>query len=222
MTARGDFFPRRVNNWFASAKYAQDVGEDGLCRVRIPAMIALDADGILAAESIATAVDTTTFASAYDDGDVTVMGKFGRNVTVVASGAATSTVTIYGADYLGQPMMETLTLNGTTPVLGVKAFRYVTRITAGTTGGTTINVGWGNALGLPYKAQKLDAEFVSGVVPTAGAIVAGSAATQTATSADPRGTYAPHSSVLTDGTRYYDVVIYADNQNLYGVQHYFA
>jgi hypothetical protein len=66
---------------------------------------------------------------------------FGRNITVVASGAATSNVTVYGKDYMGQPMTESFTLNGATPVVGRKAFKWVDRITAGITAATTINVG---------------------------------------------------------------------------------
>lgn len=221
MTARGSFFPRRINNWFANAKYAQDVGEDGFCKARIPTMAALNATGILSAQSIAALVDTSTFATTSDGKEVT-MGKFGRNVTVVASGAATTAVTVYGNDYLGQPMMETFTLNGTTPVLGKKAFRYVTRVTAAITAGTTINVGWGNVLGLPYKAQKLDTDIVSGVVQTAGTITAADLTTPSATTGDPKGTYSPNASFLTDGTRYYDIIYYADNNNLYGLAHFIA
>jgi hypothetical protein len=219
MTARGSFFPRRVNNWFANAKYAQDVSEDGATKVRIPALAALNATGFLSAVSIAVAVDTTTFAAAYDAKEVT-MGKFGRNVTVVASGAATSAVSVYGQDYLGQPMMETLTLAGTTPVIGKKAFRYVTRVTAAVTAATTINLGWGNVLGLPYKAQKLELDLVSGVSQAAGTLVAADITTATATTGDTRGTYAPNASYLTDGTRYYDILYYADNNNLYSVAHF--
>lgn len=218
MTAKGDFFPRRVNQWFLNATYAADVRIDGFGLIKIPAPIALDADGILSATSIATAVDTTAFASSYNKD---VMAKFGRNVTVVASGAATSTVTVFGYDYLGQPMQETLTLNGNTPVLGVKCFRHVTRVTAGVTAATTINVGWGNRFGLPYKLLKLDAEFVSNAVPAdAGTATAGTDTTVTATSAEPRGSYVPHTNNISNGARYYEIAGYWDNTNLYGVKQY--
>lgn len=222
MTALGSFFPKRVNMWFSGAKYAADVGSNGAGKIRIPALSALDADGILAAQSIATAVDTTTFAATYLETDA-VMGKFGRNVTVVASGAATSTVTVYGFDYLGQPMMETLTLNGTTSVLGLKAFRRISRITAGVTAATTINVGWGNKLGVPYKLLDTYTILKSNAEPTdADTVVVGSVATQSATSADPRGTINLHANNLTNGTNYYDIYGLWDVSNLYGVQHYFA
>lgn len=222
MTALGSFFPKRVNMWFSGAKYAADVGVTGVGKIYIPALAALDADGILAATSIAAAVDTTTFAATYLETDA-VMGKFGRNLTVVASGVATSAVTVYGYDYLGQPMMETFTLNGTTPVLGLKAFRRVTRVTATVTAATTINVGWGNKLGLPYKLQDVYTILKSNAEPAdADTVVIGSVATQSATSADPRGTIGLHANNVTNGTNDYTVIGLWDVDNLYGVQHYFA
>lgn len=212
---------RGPNYYVPSMQYAADVMETGDVRVTLGAPVALDADGILAAQSIATAGNTTAFAATYSNA---AMGRYGRNVTVVASGAATSTVTIDGFDVYGQPMRETLTLNGTTPVLGVKAFKDVARVTYGATAATTINVGWGNALGLPYRAinTALTGERVSLAVPTAGTLVAGLAlaTTQTATTADPRGTYQPHSGVLPDGTRTYEFIYLADTDSLHGSAHF--
>src|SRR5262249_13373196 len=116
---------RGPNYYVPEMAYAQDVGLDGICRVDLGAPVALNATGILSAQSIATAGSTTTFAATY----ATAMGtpavglaRYGRNLTVVASGTATSTVTVDGQDYLGQPVRETFTLNSGTPVAGVKAF----------------------------------------------------------------------------------------------------
>lgn len=218
MTAKGDFFPNRVNMWFSGASYAADVGHEGLGRIKIPAMVAADADGILNDESIAAAVDTTTFETTYDDDN---MGKFGRNVTAVASGAATSTVTVHGYDYLGQPMQETLTLDGTTTVQGVKAFARVTRIEAGVTAATTIDVGWGNVLGLPYKLLDVYTILKDGAEPSdADTIVKGSSTTQTATTTDPRGTISLHANNVTDGSTEYELIGLWDNTDLYSVAHY--
>lgn len=218
---------RRINQRVPDMSYAADVGVDGLTTVDIDvAPVALDADGLLAAQSIASAGSTTTLASTYSQSDGSratrqaKMGKYGRNVTVVASGAATSTVTITGYDYLGQAMVEVLTLNGNTPVLGVKMFYEVTNIAWGSTGGTTIDVGWGNRFGLPYKAlsTQMLGEQVSGATPTAGALVAG-VTTQTTTSVDPRGYYTPHSSFLSDASRTYRFTYFADRSNLHGSAH---
>lgn len=220
MTAKGEFFPSRINVHVPNMKYAADVRYGGVGRIKIPAMIALDADGILAATSIATAVDTSTFASTYTALKKNDMGKFGRNVTVVASGAATSAVVVYGEDYLGQTVIESFTLNGSTPVLGKKAFKRVTRVTAAVTAATTINVGWGNTLGLPYKIQDIYTELADKVEATAGTVVVGSVATPSATTGDPRGTYLPHSSAVPDGSRVLELVGLFDVDNLHGIAHY--
>lgn len=220
MTAKGSFFPRRVNMWFSGATYAADVRIDGFGLIDVPAMVAAAATGILSAQSIATAVDTTTFATTYNKD---VMGKFGRNVTVVASGVATSAVTVHGFDYLGQPVSETLTLNGTTPVIGVKVFRHIARVVAAVTAATTINLGWGTRIGLPYKLLKLDAEFVNNAVPAdLGTFTVGTDITPTATTAEPRGSFIPHANNVPNGTRTYRVAGYWDRTNLYGVKQFAA
>lgn len=219
MTALGEFFPKRINSWFANAQYAADIGTDGFGKIKIPAPVATDPDGILAAQAIVTAQDITTFAAAYSD---TVMGKFGRNLVVDGSAASTAVITVYGFDYLGQPMVEDITMNGTTTAAGIKAFRYVTRVVTGTDADATLDLGWGDVLGLPYKLLDVYTETVSGAEPAdAGTFVKGSTATQSATSADPRGTYAPHSNNIPNGTRYYEIYGIWDITNLYGVQHYY-
>lgn len=73
---------------------------------------------------------------------------FPRNVQIVASGATTSNVVINGTDIRGQSISETLALNGTTPVVGAKAFKTVTSIVKPTVGATTLSVGIGVKLGL--------------------------------------------------------------------------
>lgn len=222
MTAKGDFFPRRINDHVPDMQYAADVRFGGIGTIVIPAPAAPDSDGILAAQSIATAVDASSFLGTLT---AAAMSKFGRNVTAVASGAATSKVTVYGKDYLGQPMVEELTLAGTVTVKGKKAFKYIDRITAGVTAATTIDVGWGDVLGLPYKSQKLISILVDNEVPgSSGTFVGGlaSGTAQSATTDDPRGTYAPHSSQVPDGDRDYELTIIHDTSNLHGDAHYFA
>lgn len=181
------------------------------------------ATGILSATSIATAVDTRVFAATYTS---TAMSKYGRNVTVVASGAATSNVTVFGRDYLGQGMRESFTLNGTTPVVGLKAFKYIDRITAGITAATTINVGWGTRLGLPYKVFVVEREYADNVVAAAGTLVVPVLTDpQTATTGDPRGTYVPTTTpngviVIEVDVHYSDFVNAAGNGGLHGIRHF--
>lgn len=223
MTTRvADFRNRRYNGYVPACGYAADVVHGGMFLVDLGAPAAAAAASILSATSIATAVDTTTFLD--DEADA----PFGRNITVVASGAATSNVTIYGRDYLGQPMRESFTLNGATPVVGVKAFYWVDRITAGVTAATTINVGWGARFGFPYKTQAVNTEMVNDAVGTVGTFTAGvNTDPQTATTADPRGLYTPNGTV--NGTNNFELRVIVDNEvnssgngGLHGIPHYYA
>jgi hypothetical protein len=217
------YYPERINVRIPDLQYHSDVDAAGYTEVLIPAPIALDADGILAAQSIATAGSTTTFAGTYLPDAESTMSRYGRNLTVVASGAATSNVTIHGRDYLNQPMSESFTLNGTSPVVGVKCFKWVDRVVFASTGGTTINVGWGDSLGLPFKTFTMQSELVSRAVPTAGALtIVAEGTTQTATTGDPRGRYIPQASFVANGSRYYELILRVDKDNLHGPAHFFS
>lgn len=99
-----------------------------------------------------------------------------RNVQIVASGATTSNVTINGTDMRGGSISETLALNGTTPVLGNKAFASITSIALPTVAATTLNVGTGVKLGLDRNLLEnsvLDT-YTDGVRDTTAATVASS------------------------------------------------
>lgn len=220
--------PQEAQHWMEGVNYYvptmqlhSHVGQDGLAKIELGAPVALNAIGVLSAQSIATAGTSTTFAGTYSKD---AMSKYGRVVTVVASGAATSLVTVKGRDYLGQPVTEALTLNGTTPVIGKKAFKYVDSVTYAVTAATTINVGWGNIFGLPFKANQLVQEALNDQA-TANAGVFTAAVTtdpQTGTTGDPRGTYATHASNLPDGVKTFQLVIRCDKTNLHGVKHFGA
>jgi hypothetical protein len=210
---------RRINHRVDQCVYAADVGVDGITTVDIPAPPAANATGIINAQSIAapnvSAVPATTFVPA------TMMGRYGRNLTVVASGAATSNVTVQGWDYLGQAVRESFTLNGATPVVGKKMFYDIAGVTFGNTAGTTINVGFGPILGVPYKVlgTQILHELTSNLTPTAGALVPGTD-TQTLTSNDPRGTYTPNQ--VPDGVKSYRFTCVVDRNNLHGNAHVIA
>ena len=213
------FRNRRYNAYVPAAGYAADAIHGAGYAVDFLTPIAAVAAGILSAQSIATAVDTTTFVSDTAD------APFGRNVTVVASGAATSNVTVYGKDYLGQPMAESFTLNGATPVVGVKAFKWIDRITAGVTAATTINVGFGGRLGLPYRMSNVLEETANGAEAAVGTFTAGVLTDpQTLTTGDPRGLYTP-STALNGSTRImglfqpYNVLNANGNGGLHGIAH---
>lgn len=218
---QASFFPQRVNMRVPSMSYTAGIEAADIVHANFGAPAALDNDGILAAQSIASASSTTTFAATYT-GTESVMGKWGRCLRVVASGAATSTVTVTGRDYLGAKMVEVLTLNGTTPVLGLKAFRYIDSVAWGATGGTTIDLGWRDCFGLPWKFDQLIVETKNNIVAAnAGTFVAGLATgtAATSTNADVRGTYLA-ATVIPDGTNTFEVRYIADTSNLHGNAQY--
>ena len=222
MTAKGTFFPRRINDHVPNMQYAADVRFGGLGTIVIPAPAAAAANAIAAA--LVGSLGKTGVNKSND-------AKFGRNVVVTASAAtgANSTVIVRGKDYLGQPMVETITVtnaNGTTAQVGKKAFKYIDSLEVGVaTTGATFVVGWGNVLGLPYKSQKLVSELVNKEVPgNAGSLTDGltTGAAQSVTSDDPRGTYTPHSSFVPNGSREYELTIMHDYDNLHGDAHFYS
>lgn len=221
MTAKGDFFPRRINSHVPDMQYAADVRFGGVGTIVIPAPATAD-DDLFGATLDADAVAGTELLT----GSFTVDAKFGRNVVFTAS-AATGASAVYrvrGADYLGQPMYEDISVanaDGTTPKPGKKAFKYITSVkaTVAAASAVTLKFGTGTVLGLPYKSQKLISELVSKEVPAnAGTLVDGltTGTAQTGTTDDTRGTYAPHSSVVPNGTREYELTFMHDTDNLHG------
>jgi hypothetical protein len=211
-----------VNNFVPSMQYHSDVAVSGLTRqYTITAPVAASATGILNAQSLATAGSTSTFVAGFDK---TKMGPWGRAVQIVLSGAGTPTVDIRGRDYLGQPMRETLTGNGTTPVLGKKAFKYIDSVTWTVVAATTMNVGYLDVFGLPLAANALVQEQVNdAVTANAGTFVpAVKTDPATATTGDTRGTYAPHANNAANGSRNYQLVFIADKNALHGVKQFYS
>lgn len=225
MSALGSYYPAGVNEYVPNMQYAGDVHIEGHLPFDLTPsvpMVAAAATGILSAQSIASAGETTAFVSAFANlkaDDESVMGRFGRNITVVASGAATSKVTVYGFDYLGQYMAEELTLNGTTAVQGKKAFRRVSKVVYAATAATTINVGYGNVLGLPYAYIGEGVSYTDDVLDSSQATFVARVATQTLTSGDPRGTMTPNASFVPNGSRRIKIKYQTLEGNLYGNRH---
>lgn len=228
MGKSADAFIRNVNFWFANCTYAADVDLEGRYRVNLTpnaAPIAADADGILAATSVTAAGSTTTFVAAFLQTEAQ-MGKYGRCLSAVGSAASMAQIiTVKGRDYLGQPVTEEITLNATTTVNGVKAFRWIDEVSwdGGTAG--NLNLGFRDAFGVPYAvwATTPFTDFVNDVpAGTAGAVTARNTSTQTATTADPRGIYTPHSSSAANGSRSYTIMYEPYKSDLFGLAHYSA
>lgn len=224
MSAKGEYYAAGPNMYVPNMAYAADVDLNGKLTVALSpafAPVAANATLILSAQSIAVAGSVSVLAAGFVASEAQ-MGRFGRALQVVASGAATSTVTVHGFDYLGQPTSEQLTLNGTTPVLGLKAFRRISRVDYGATAATTINLGVRDAFGLPYALLDAAVDFVDGVkAGSQGTFTTPALTAQTATSGDPRGTYAPNAANLPNGTRKFSLQYEPRRGDLYGQRQFF-
>lgn len=230
-----DYLPRGIPMRVPNAEYAVSSDLDNRVHtVDFPAPLALSANGLLAAGVMVngSAVSFTTLGAGA--GTATVIGYFGlvpfdsltvarkgygRNITVVASAANARVLTVTGYDYLGSKMVETITVNGTTTVQGLKAFFWVESLSfSSDTDTTTVNVGWGNKLGLPFAGESMITEIKDGAVAAnAGTFTAAlaNATAATATNADVRGTYLPV-TVIPNGTVNFKVMYTKRASNLHG------
>lgn len=222
---RATHFLEGVNNFVPDMQYHSDVSTAGITRQYVlTAPVALDADGIVAAASVAVANTSLALAATYSSNEAT-MGPWGRCVSVVLSGAGTPTIRVRGRDYLGQPMTEDIVAAGAVAVNGKKAFKYIDSVTnLAAVAATTINVGWIDVFGVPFCADALLQENVNDAVTSNAGTFTAAVKTdpQTATTGDPRGTYAPHASNIPNGARTYRLLFHCDKNKLHGVKHYYA
>lgn len=208
-----------VNHYVENMQYHSHVQTSGDVRCDLGAPSAASNTAIFNAQSIAVA---GTFVPAA--GPVITDAKYGRAVRLVLSGAGTPTVTVRGRDYLGQPMSEVLTGNGTTPVLGKKAFKVVESVGSTVVAATTMDVGWIDVFGLPFNSETLLQEQVDErTTGSAGTFVAAITTNpQTGTTGDPRGTYAPNAANAANGARRFRLLVQANKSNLHGVRHFYS
>lgn len=208
-------FDLNYNNRVPDMQFHSDVEYDAENMVNLGAPVAADADGILNDADASAAGEATSFETTYDEDN---MATYGRNLQLIGAAAGmTSTVTVHGFDYLGQPMTEELTGNGITKVSGKKAFKKITKV-EWTLSASTFDLGWDDVLGLPFMATGVVDEYEDGAKATAGTFVAAVTATQTATTGDPRGTYDPNSAA--DGTKEFKLTVLLDHSNLHGNAHF--
>lgn len=236
-----DYFPRGLSQYVPNCMYAIDTEIDNRTHTaEFNAILALSANGLLAAGQMVngsafTVTDLTTAAGGAGTAtsigyygmvpwdSTTIFNGWGRNITAVASAANARTLTVTGYDYLGQKMQETLAMNGTTTVQGLKAFAWVISFSLSSdTDTTTVNIGWGNKLGLPFAGEAMWAEIKNGAAAAnAGTFTAAlaDATAATATNADTRGTYLP-ATVIPDGTNTFKVSYVKRWGNLHGNAQY--
>ena len=223
MTARvADYLPQKISQYVPNMTYSADVVMEGPVEAKLGALAALDVNGILLLQSMTVAGEQTTFESAWSR---SVMGPYGRSITIDAAGATTSEISVFGRDYLGQPMVETRDLNGVTQVEFTKAFAWIEKITWEAVAEDLI-VGWNDVFGLPYKTQAIAHEMLNAA--GAGLVVAGTDGVfaagvetdpATAATGDVRGTLIPDDNP--DGTSAYAAYCIVDRSNLHGVAQFF-
>ena len=203
---------RRVSHRVADMCYAADVSVDGHTTVDIPACVTAGA-GVLLNGLVLAAAGNAAPAVAQTDA---IMGRYGRNITVVGLAGAAGNATLVGYDYLGQAMRETFALAGATPVVGKKMFKDVAYLISPVA--STFSIGVGVILGVPYKVlhTSMYGELANDVAATAGALLAG-VVTQSLTSGDPRGAYTPNTAP--NGTTSYRFTCVVDRNNLHGSAH---
>lgn len=162
-------------------------------------VLSLGAPALAAANNISTAqavgaAGNLTITGVLASGGVATLD-VPRNVTVKSTdaGDTTQTATVTGTDVYGQAMSELLTFNGTSAVLGAKAFKTVTRIAISALLAGSATAGTGSKLGLPYRP--VVGGFIRGRfnedTSDSGTYVAPVRTTSTTTSNDVRGTYTP-------------------------------
>lgn len=237
MTVRtSKYAPRRISRYTPAMGYAAGVVHSAPYEVDFGAPAVASTTLVLNALTVTGGIDTTTITGDNTDPVVAATSQdfptgpgYGRCLQIVFSAAGTPAVNIYGRDWLGQPMRETFTGNGTTPVIGTKAFKYIDRVqvASGVTG--TISVGTTDKLGLPFCMSNIISEQLDGVrVATLGTLVTPSRVDPaTATTTDPRGTYDPQSTL--NGTARLKAIFLPDpslnaagNGGLHGLAHFFA
>jgi hypothetical protein len=119
---------------------------------------------------------------------------------MVASAASTTNVTITAYDHLGQMVKRTKALNGTTQVPWGIALKHIHSIEVAAGSGFTVNVGFSNRFGLPYRVSKVLEELVDGTLLAPTTVLQGDLTDPaTASTGDPRGLYTP--TTVPDGIK---------------------
>jgi len=139
-----------------------------------------------------------------------------RNIIVTASQAEAKNLYVYGTDEYGADMVETITVSGSAVTSGKKAFKTITKLQTTGAWATTISIGTGNRLGLPYRianAGKILGVTVDGLATGGYTLVAGHATAAAPSSsngdADVRGTVA--FTTVPDSAKLFTVMMVVDS-----------
>lgn len=231
--AQGSHHPGGINQYVPKLTGHAYVDQKHEVEINFGVLDTLQTAGILAAATPVGATYTpANFATGIVGMDTNVPGRilarWGRGLTMVASGAGTNLVTINGRDYLNQRITKAYNLNGATPVDIPVAFKYVDSIVVAAGGSITVQAGFSNKFGLPFKVMKVSEEWNDDALVGPGTLT-GPVLTDPATNAtgDPRGLYAPtttpNSAINFMARAIASPVINANgNGGLHGIRHFAA
>ena len=238
------------NLFWGNSKKLGSLGKRGvpmnpIVQVDLGAPITLDVNGLIISATGTELPDTETVTYTFaDDGGVSPLDganqtgvlDVARNVTLATSHGSSvvaMTVVVTGTDIYGWPLQESVAVaaTGTSQTdATLKAFKAVTTIAitaAADAEANTLNVGWGDVLGLPYRlAGEYDvlSFYADSTLELSSATVVGAVTTDpaTATTGDVRGTITPNTA--TDGSVNYRVWMKikgtADDEDAYGVDQF--
>lgn len=196
-----------------------------MTKVDMGTPIVADPDGISDGHD-GTSVLTVALDGALASGGAVVLD-VPRTITIDtnSAGDTTQTATITGTDVYGAPLVELIAFNGTTAVVGQKAFSTVTSVVLSAALTGTCDIGTTDALGLPYvlsdKSNLLSTWFGGVDEATLPTIALGDTTTATATTNDTRGTLDLNSTL--DGSTQIYVYMVVDSSTkdlLVGVDQY--
>lgn len=230
----GVFFQNGINYYVPKMQASPGVGDDGLYSVSLGAPAVAAANSVITTANGAITNAAKVFSAAILAAVLpyTVDAVYGRNVTVQGGTAGDNAVLVVrGVDYLGQPTAEQLTLAGVASVVGNKAFKRIDTISVAAgnaNANSTIQVGLGTKLGLPFKTNVVIGEYNGDAVAAAGTL-ATPVVTDPATliTGDPRGTYIASTAlnganVISITARSSKTTNANDNGGLHGIRQFFA
>jgi hypothetical protein len=194
----------QTNSWAGPGTIGRGVGPLGRVYIFDIVPATASATAVCAAQAIAAAGNATINGASASGGVATLDVARAVNVDSTNAGDTTQTVTITGTDYWNQAQTETITMNGTTAVAGLKAFKTITQVAVSAALAGNLTVGSTDVFGLPYRIT--DAGYIirvgwaGALAEDAGTFVAADTTSPaTATTGDVRGTYDPSSAA--DGSR---------------------
>lgn len=228
--------------WLAGSTFTLELGEDGkevyaddgrtkiaACKKLTPVEINFGAPDAVVATAVLAAQVITINVNATINGTLATSGvailDVPRCVSAVSNNVAdnnTRTLTVFGTDAYGVALRENFVMNGTTTVIGKKAFKTITRVTSNVTTTGTITIGTNTNIGVPVfvgSSKDLDGYqfYANGVVDAPLAVAFGiqTAGGSTATTGDVRGTVV--FGTAPNGTNVYTANVLLKNAGYKGI-----